>query len=130
MDNHSELIQVVFLKTKSKCFVLGTFGLHDFEDTRAVLPTKLGIDTHGPFSGTDATGCPDQVSSVFMKSNHTPKQWHQNNYNKYYQAFEDRENSEKTRSVRLLRSLLSKLKWKNNGSTFISPRTAFMIRNC
>lgn len=71
--------------------------MHDFEDTRAVLPTKLGVDTYGPFSGTDATGCPDQVSTVFMKGNHSPAQWHQNNYNKYYQAFEDRENSEKTR---------------------------------
>ncbi|XP_063720518.1 tektin-4-like [Symsagittifera roscoffensis] len=78
-------------------FSTGIYGFHDFEETRSVLPTKLGLDTHGPFSGTDATGCPDQVSTVFNKGNHTPKQWHQNNYNKYYQAFADRDNSEKTR---------------------------------
>jgi tektin-4 len=75
----------------------GAYGLHDFAVTSSIIPTKLGLDTTGPYSGTDATGCPEKLSDTFKKGNHSPHQWHQNNYNKFYQAFSDRDNSEKHR---------------------------------
>ncbi len=71
----------------------GTVGTRTDRELAQSLSRMSGLNE--ATGGGTAMGAP--AATGFRSAKHTPQEWHESNYGKYYQSFSDRDNAERLR---------------------------------